>query len=287
MFLSLPKNLEFMKDLKKDDIYILLIVFVVFIVVLVIILRRIKERFWKDNKKILLDDPKLEKVYSAQSEERGRYIKLLTQERDDANTSLGSLVKIKESTYLSPEQKRTEEELTKRLAYIRTQMALINVNEGLSLGSTPTVPKDLMFSYSITFKIRNNPNCYNNYCFLYRGSDVTNSSPSFWINPVDSTMCVKVKDYTADTQMELKTDTIPLQRWNTAKFVFKNRDVYVHLNDSLFASFVLDSMPQYNNSDVKIHPYDSYKFIHVSSVIYYDHALNIPVVSTPSLSIKF
>ena len=278
-----------MKDLKKEDIYIILtffVLFVLFIVLLVFIIKKIKRRFWKNNNIILLHDPKLEKVYSAQSEEREKYMKLLLQEKTTTETDIYT-IDTSDPRVIDADKKI--EELTKRLDYIKNKILLLNVNEGIILETIPTVPRDLMFSYSITFKIRNNPNCYNNYCFLYRGSDVTNSSPSFWINPVDSTLCIKVLDYTnnTNTQMELKTDTIPLQRWNTAKFIFKNRDIYVYLNDTLFASFVLNSMPNYSNSSVKIHPYDSYKFIHISSVVYYDHALNIPVVSTPSLSIKF
>ena len=281
---TMKNSMNSIKDLKKEDILIMFILFVVFIVVLVFIIKKVKRRFWKDTKIILLNDPKLEREYSTQSEERTRYIKLLTQERLDTTNSLSVFMN---NEPVSPQEIKTQQELIKRLAYIDTQISLINVNEGLILNEIPLVPKDLMFSYSITFKIRNNSNCYNDYCFLYRGSDLTNSSPSFWINPVDSTLCIKVLDYTNTQPMELKTDTIPLQRWNTANIVFKNRDVYVHLNNTLFATFVLNSMPQYSNSSVKIHPHESYKFVHVSSVVYYEHALNIPIVSTPSLSIKF
>ena len=227
----------------------------IFFVVISIIISIIKNIFEVKERKILLNDPYIKKSYAQHT--HANQILSLEKRRD-------IILEKKPANYES------------RVNLMNIQIEQLKVNEGYKLKKIPDVPTDLSFTYSISFKLRNNSNSYKNYCFFYRGRELENSSPSFWINPVDSTMIIKVTDYN-NKIMELKTEVIPLQRWNTAKIVFNNRNINVHLNNELFATFVLEAMPRYSNGSVKIHPNDSYKFINISKVIYYGKAINIPI----------
>lgn len=227
----------------------------ILMVIISIIINIIKKIFGKKDKKVLLNDPYIKNSYGKST--NGNQIDILEKRRE-----------------LLLERMPVNYET--KVNVINIQIGQLKINEGYKLNKIPDVPKDLSFTYSISFKLRNNSNSYKKYCFFYRGRELENSSPSLWIDPVSSTMIIRVNDYN-NKVMELRTESIPLQRWNTAKIVFNNRNINIHLNNTLFSTFVLEAMPRYNNGSVKIHPQDSYKFINISKVIYYGYALDIPI----------
>jgi len=206
-----------------------------------------KKWFRNDKSKIvLLHDPYLKKSY----------------ENSNSND-----VKILEKKKLST----TEPDYDTKIQLINEQILQLQKNEGFKLKRLKNIPSDLSFSYFFKFRLISHSNSYKKYCFFYRGNDLSNSSPSFWIDPVNSALIINIKDYDGNI-MEIKTDALPLQRWNTLKILFKNRNVDIHLNNSHFKTTRLESMPKYENGNIKIHPDHSQNSIKIKKIVYFNHA---------------
>jgi nitrogen fixation/metabolism regulation signal transduction histidine kinase len=230
----------------KSHIYIILGILAI-ILCIVIFSHFYKKWFGKKTKTVLLDDPHLKKSYE-------------NSNSDD--------IKILEKKKLST----TEPDYDTKIQLINEQILQLQKNEGFKLKRLKNIPSDLSFSYVINFRLISHSNSYKKYCFFYRGNDLSNSSPSFWIDPVKSALIINIKDYDGNI-MEIKTDSIPLQRWNTVKILFNNRNVDIHLNNSHFKTTTLDSMPKYENGNIKIHHSDhSENSIKIKKITYFNHA---------------
>ena len=171
------------------------------------------------------------------------------------------------------------EEAKASLVAAKARLKVIQSSDGETIDDVPPVPQNLTYSLYIIFKIKNHSNAYDPYCIFYRGYDIENGSPTLFFNPRDSSLKLIFRDLNSEN-MIIKTDSIPLQRWNKLGISIENRKIKIILNDYLFKVSILKNIPYLCSTSIKLLPGNSSQHVQVSFLRYYNHSLKLRNVSS-------